>query len=58
MYNALKYFYPADSNLSGLTELSAPDKVQDTDDFSITGVRLNSDEKGIHIRNGKKIMIQ
>lgn len=58
VYNALKYFYPADSNLSGLTELSAPDKIQDIDDFSITGVRLNGDERGIHIRNGKKIIIR
>lgn len=58
VYNALKYFYPADSNSSGLTELDAPDNVQDTDDFSITGIRHNGDEKGIHIRNGKKIIIQ
>lgn len=58
VYNALKYFYPADSSLSGLTESSAHYKVQNTDDFSITGVRLSGDEKGIHIRNGKKIIIQ
>lgn len=58
VYNALKYFYPADSNSSGLTELSEPDKSQGTDDFSITGIRLNGDDKGIHIRNGKKILIR
>ena len=58
VYNALKYFYPADNNSSGLTELSAPDKAQDTDDFSITGIRLYGDEKGIHIRNGKKLIIR
>lgn len=58
VYNALKYFYPAESNSSGITELSSPDKAQDTDDFSITGIRLNGDEKGIHIRKGKKTIIR
>ena len=59
VYNALKYFYPAEEAASGLSMIiKSDDKDIFTGDYSLSGIRLKGDEKGLHIKNGKKLIIR
>lgn len=59
VYNALKYFYPAEEAASGLSmTIKSDDNDNFTGDYSLSGIKLKGDEKGLHIKNGKKLIIR
>ena len=58
LYNALPFFFAKDTDSSGISPTKKNPTSTDNVSYSIGGRRLRGDEKGIHIKNGKKIIIK